>query len=103
MKHIITLSHNVLCVQAVKLIEDVHLQNETEEDMWKQALTKLYLNLSLCFLRQKKAERAAVLCRKALDLDQNSVKAHYRLGQVYKFAGTWGILQRLAINISVVG
>lgn len=75
-------------VQAVKLIEDVHLQNEKEEDMWKQALVKLYLNLSLCFLKQKKAERAAMLCRKALDLDQNSVKAHYRLGQVQEWAGT---------------
>lgn len=72
----------MLCVQAVRLIEEVHLQNEEEEDMWKQALIKLYLNLSLCLLRLKKAERAAALCRKALDLDENSVKAHYRLGQV---------------------
>lgn len=79
-KHIFSIA---FCVQAVKLLEDIHLQNEKEEDLWKQALVKLYLNLSLCFLKQKKAERAAGLCRKALDLDQNSVKAHYRLGQVY--------------------
>lgn len=76
----------VLCVQAVKLIEDVHLRNEEEEEVWKQALIKLYLNLSLCLLRLKKAERAAALCRKALDLDENSVKAHYRLGQVLEYA-----------------
>lgn len=87
------LSHIAFCVQAVKLIEDVHLQNEKEEDLWKQALVKLYLNLSLCFLKQKKAERAAQLCRKALDLDQNSVKAHYRLGQVQKCTTNWRGLQ----------
>ena len=83
----------ILCAQAVKLIEDVHLQNEEEEDIWKQALIKLYLNLSLCLLRLKKAERAAAMCRRALDLDENSVKAHYRLGQVLEYAAMCWTLQ----------
>jgi FK506-binding protein 6 len=69
--------------KALGLIEDVRLKDEREEKLWKSALLKLYLNLSLCHLKQKKTQKAARFCHKALDLDENSVKAHFRLGQAF--------------------
>ena len=44
---------------------------------------KLYLNLSLCCLKQAKSSRAITYGRKVLDLEPNSAKANYRLGQVH--------------------
>ena len=43
---------------------------------------KLYLNLSLCCLKQAKSSRAITYGRKVLDLEPNNAKANYRLGQV---------------------
>ena len=68
--------------QAVSLIENVRLQNEEEEILWRENLMKLYLNLSLCCLKQAKSSRAITYGRKVLDLEPNNAKANYRLGQV---------------------
>ena len=72
----------LLPIQALALIENVHLKDEGEERLWKSALLKLYLNLALCHFKQKKTQKTIRFCHKALDLDENSVKAHFRLGQV---------------------
>ncbi|XP_065893278.1 inactive peptidyl-prolyl cis-trans isomerase FKBP6-like isoform X2 [Dysidea avara] len=69
--------------KAVSLIENVRLQNEEEEIVWRDNLMKLYLNLSLCCLKQAKSSRAITYGRKVLDLEPNSAKANYRLGQAY--------------------
>lgn len=65
-------------------MENIRLKNEEEERQWKEALVKLYLNLCLCNLRQKKSKPVITYCRKALELDPKNIKAHFRLGQVWQ-------------------
>lgn len=68
--------------QAVKLLENRRLKDEEEEAKWKKILIKLYLNMSLCYLRMHKPKPAITNCRNVLDLDEKNVKATFRLGQV---------------------
>ena len=68
--------------KAIRLLENVRLKNEEEECQWKEVLVKLYLNLCLCNLRQKKSKPVITYCKKALELDPQNIKAHFRLGQV---------------------
>ena len=66
--------------QALSLIENAHLQNEEDEMLWRDNLKKLYLNLSICCLKQAKSPRAITYCRKVLELQPNNAKAFFRLG-----------------------
>ena len=74
--------------KAIRLLENTRLKDEEEERQWKQVLVKLYLNLCLCDLRQKKPKPVITYCRKTLELDPENIKAHFRLGQV-RNVGTW--------------
>lgn len=67
--------------QALRLIENARLQNEKEEQQMKEVSLKLFLNLSLCDLKQTRSGRACKYARKALDLDRKNVKALFRLAQ----------------------
>lgn len=40
-----------------------------------------YTNRALCYIRIKKFENAIIDCEKAIELDKNSMKGHYLLGQ----------------------
>lgn len=42
-----------------------------------------YTNRALCYLKLKKWEEAVKDCRRALELDSNSVKGHYFMGEAY--------------------
>ena len=68
--------------QAKQLLEETRLKNEEEERKWKVILLRVYLNLSLCNLRQGKSNLSISHSRKALDINPKNVKAHFRLGQV---------------------
>lgn len=68
--------------QAVRMLEKRRLQGPEEEKRWKSIMIKLYLNLSLCYLRMRKPKPAVTHSRNALDLDGRNVKATFRLGQV---------------------
>lgn len=69
-------------LQAVRLLENRRLKNAEEEKKWKQILVKLYLNLSLCYLRMRKPKPAITYSRNVLDFEPKNVKAIFRLGQV---------------------
>ena len=64
------------------MLETVRLKDEEEEVVWKTAMKKLYLNLALCNLKQRKSEFALSNCRHVLELDGKNVKAIFRMGQV---------------------
>ncbi len=74
----------ILCnlLQAIRILEAAHLKDEAEERLWKTSLKKLYLNLSLCNLRQRKSDLAISNCQRVLELDRKNVKACFRMGQV---------------------
>ena len=66
----------------MRLLEEKRLKDAEEEKKWKAVLLKLYLNQSLCSLRQSKPKLAITQSRKVMELDPKNVKAHFRLGQV---------------------
>ena len=74
--------NSALPSQAVRQLEAVRLGNEEEEAVWRTALKKIYLNLSLCSLRQRKSQLAISDCRRVLELDGKNVKAFFRIGRV---------------------
>lgn len=67
--------------RALRLLENSNLKNEQEENLMKQSALKLYLNLSLCDLKDAKSGRACKYARKALEVDAKNVKALYRLAR----------------------
>ena len=69
-------------MQAIRQLEPVRLKGEEEEEVWRVSLKKLYLNLSLCNLKQRKSQLALSNCRRVLELDGKNVKALFRIGQV---------------------
>ena len=84
-QHIIAQSlaqSNCLPSQAVRQLEAVRLRDANQEAVWRTSLKKLYLNLSLCSLRQRKSQLALSNCRRVLELDGKNVKAFFRIGQV---------------------
>ncbi|XP_057313767.1 inactive peptidyl-prolyl cis-trans isomerase FKBP6-like isoform X2 [Hydractinia symbiolongicarpus] len=67
--------------QALRLLENTNLADEKEEAIMKKSALKLYLNLSLCGLKQAKYGRSCKYARKALDVEPKNIKALYRLAQ----------------------
>ena len=55
----------------------------------KQSALKLYLNLSLCDLKDARSGRACKYARKALDIDPKNVKALYRLARALHQLGEY--------------
>ncbi|CAI8015330.1 Inactive peptidyl-prolyl cis-trans isomerase FKBP6 [Geodia barretti] len=70
-------------LKAVRQLEAVRLRDANQEAVWRTSLKKLYLNLSLCSLRQRKSQLALSNCRRVLELDGKNVKAFFRIGQAY--------------------
>ena len=68
--------------QAIRLLESSRLKDSEEEELWTDALIKLYINLSLTNLKQKKPKCAITNCRRVLELKENNVKATFTLAKV---------------------
>jgi tetratricopeptide (TPR) repeat protein len=81
-------------LKAVRQLESVRLRDDEQEAVWRASLSKLYLNLSLCSLRQRKSQLALSNCRKVLELDGKNVKAFFRLGQAYSQLGEFRSARR---------
>lgn len=77
----------LLPAQAVRQLEAMRLRDDEQEAVWRSSLKKLYLNLSLCNLRQRKSQLALSNCRRVLELDGKNVKAFFRIGQVCLVTG----------------
>ncbi|XP_065196314.1 inactive peptidyl-prolyl cis-trans isomerase FKBP6-like [Sycon ciliatum] len=88
--------------RAIGLLENINLHSEQEEHIWKQALLKLYLNISLCCIKQTKSVRALMYCRKILDMEPNNVKALYRLGQAHNQLGEFDKARSYLVQASKV-
>lgn len=75
--------------RALRLLENANLKNEHEERMMKQSALKLYLNLSLCDLKDAKSGRACKYARKALEIDPKNTKALYRFARALRQLGDY--------------
>lgn len=79
---IFTVSLSLSFSQAIRLLESSRLKDSEEEELWTDALVKLYINLSLTNLKQKKPKCAITNCRRVLELKENNVKATFTLAKV---------------------
>ena len=76
---------NLISSQAVKYLEDYHLQDEAEENEQKKILLPLYQNLSLCNLKLSMCEGSAIMwANRALQIDRTA-KALFLKGKVRWF------------------
>jgi peptidyl-prolyl isomerase D len=74
--------------KGLKYLDDIYDLTEAEQaEKLRPLQQSLYLNLAACQLKLKDAKDAALNCHKALELDQNNVKAMFRLGQAYAMLG----------------
>jgi len=67
---------------ALKLINERSIGEKSSTEV-KARLTKLYLNKAICYVNLNMAKQAVAHCNKALGLDPDNAKAHYRLGKAY--------------------
>jgi len=74
-------------MRAVKLLENANLKNEQEEIEMKQSAVKLYVNMSLCDLKEAKSGRSCKNARKALEIEPKHVRALYLLARALQQLG----------------
>jgi len=66
----------------IKLLEERYKMDKGSKAV-SSVLVRVYLNKSMCYLRLENGGNAVKVSKKALGLDPNCVKAHYRLGKAY--------------------
>jgi hypothetical protein len=71
-------SHNYRYNRAVRLLENCHLKNEEDESKQQHILLKLYINLAVCYNKQKNSRKACVMCNSALDIQPRNAKALFK-------------------------
>ncbi|XP_022108900.1 inactive peptidyl-prolyl cis-trans isomerase FKBP6-like isoform X2 [Acanthaster planci] len=74
-------------IKAIRLLENARLANQSEEDEMRRVLLKLYLNMSICYIKQGHYTRALSNCTKALEIDPDNIKALFRRGQALLRSG----------------
>lgn len=95
--------------RAIRLLEDVKLGNEDEENNQKKFLLKLYLNLGYCYIKLLVPSRACVVLQKCLIIDFQNTKGNYRLGLAKRMLGNHKDAMRFlsraqksdALNVSI--
>ncbi len=76
--------YNPVCsyYQAIRALEEYHLQNAEQEKHQQSWLKTLYQNVAQCLLQETRSQAARMYADKALYMDPNSEKAHYIVGKV---------------------
>ena len=73
---------NVVCNcryrKAVNVLENYHLQDGEEEAKQQHMLLKLYINLAVCYNKQKEPKKACVMCKQALYIEPRNAKAFFK-------------------------
>jgi FK506-binding protein 6 len=67
--------------KAVSILENCHLQDGEDEAKQQSMLLKLYINLAVCYNKQKEPKRACVMCRHALYIQPRNAKALFNSGR----------------------
>lgn len=75
--------------RALKFIEDEHPEDESEEQKKKRAqiISSCHSNLGAIFVKQSEWKLAIDECNKVLNVDQQNIKAYYRMAQSYQSLG----------------
>ncbi|XP_067131100.1 inactive peptidyl-prolyl cis-trans isomerase FKBP6-like [Centruroides vittatus] len=75
--------------KAVKLIDNINVANEEEDNERNDCLLKLYLNISLCCIKQHEYKYAVIYAKKALNIDPKNTKGNYRCGKALRNLGDY--------------
>ncbi|XP_064612073.1 inactive peptidyl-prolyl cis-trans isomerase FKBP6-like [Liolophura sinensis] len=76
--------------KAICVLEDYHMRDEEQEKQQQKMLLKLYLNISVCYLKQCKSRQTLIYANKALEIDERNVKALYNKGKALLRMGEFG-------------
>ena len=76
-------------VNACKLLEDVDLKNDQEQEAQKRLLKKLWLNRSYCYLKINHPKQACVVLQQAIEEFPKEAKALYRMGKAKKMLANY--------------
>merc|ERR1711981_994967 len=66
--------------RACKLLDELELANDEEEQKQSHLLLKFYNNRGLCYTRINWPKKACLVLQDALKIDETNAKANYRLG-----------------------
>ncbi|XP_069692399.1 inactive peptidyl-prolyl cis-trans isomerase FKBP6-like isoform X2 [Periplaneta americana] len=67
--------------KAVNMLEKIRLKNEEEEIKQQNLLLKLYINLAVCYNKQKNSRLACVMSKHALRIQPKNPKALFNFGR----------------------
>lgn len=67
--------------RAIKLLEDIELQNDGEEKRQQRLLLKLTLNIGHCYIKFQWFKKACLALQRALEIEPGHPKALYRMGK----------------------
>lgn len=76
-------------VNACKLLEEVDLKDDKEEDAQKRLLKKLWLNRSYCYLKINHPKQACVVLQQTISEFPREAKALYRMGKAKKLLANY--------------
>ena len=76
-------------VNACKLLEEIELKDEEDENAQKRLLKKLWLNRSYCYLKINHPKRACLVLQDALSEFPREAKALYRMGKAKKMLANY--------------
>ena len=66
--------------RASKLLEDLELANDEEEEKQKHILLKLYRNRGLCYTKVNWPKKACLVLQDAMVITETDAKLNYRMG-----------------------
>jgi len=88
--------------RGAKLLEDVELSNDGEEQRQRRQLLKLYLNAAHCYLKVQWPKQACLKLQAALEIDPQSAKGLYRLGRAKRDLANYDEARRCFLKAQAV-
>ena len=88
-------------VNACKLLDEVELKDDKEEDDQKRLLKKLWLNRSYCYLKINHPKQACVVLQQAIAEFPREAKALYRMGKAKKMLANYDESRRYILFINI--
>lgn len=76
-------------LRCIKVLEEWSLSDEEEESEQQNLLRIMYLNTAQCFLHLCRPGRTVVYAKKALYLNQEDVKAMFKVGKAFRLLGEY--------------
>lgn len=82
----------------VRMLENISVENEDDDEQRNGYLHKLYLNLCLCYTKIHNSQKAIIYGKLGYELNRNNPKAMFRLGSAYMLADDFDMAQRYLLK-----